>query len=78
MPSPADAIEADRHEWSVRPFTTLPGQHVPLSTTDYVSIDQGFLVRIWASAHMSLIEPLDRQLVTEIRSSLRLESSKQL
>ncbi|KDQ58500.1 hypothetical protein JAAARDRAFT_57425 [Jaapia argillacea MUCL 33604] len=41
VPSPIEAIEADQEKWNGQAYMTLPGSHVPLSTSDYVTIDQG-------------------------------------
>lgn len=41
IPSPVEVIEGDRDKWDADPYMTLPGTHPPLSTTDYVAIDQG-------------------------------------
>ncbi|KAL4254614.1 hypothetical protein ABKN59_005186 [Abortiporus biennis] len=41
IPSPVEVIEGDQEQWDGNTFLTLPGSHVPLSTTDFVAIDQG-------------------------------------
>ncbi|KAH8084302.1 sec24-like protein [Cristinia sonorae] len=41
MPSPVEVIEADKESWENSTYMTLPGSHVPLSTTDFTTIDQG-------------------------------------
>ncbi|KAJ3513513.1 hypothetical protein NLJ89_g2903 [Agrocybe chaxingu] len=41
VPSPIDAIEADRHAWENKTYMTLPGTHAPLCTSDFVAVDQG-------------------------------------
>lgn len=44
IPSPIDAIEADKEQWEGETYLTLPGSHIPLSTSDYVAVDQGTLL----------------------------------
>ncbi|THH27445.1 hypothetical protein EUX98_g6743 [Antrodiella citrinella] len=41
IPSPVEVIEADKESWENSTYMTLPGSHVPLSTTHYTAIDQG-------------------------------------
>ncbi|TFK34422.1 hypothetical protein BDQ12DRAFT_689579 [Crucibulum laeve] len=41
VPSPIEAIEEDRIQWQEKTYMTLPGSHAPLSTSDFVAVDQG-------------------------------------
>ena len=46
LPSPTVAIVSDQQEWTSQAFMTLPGKHVPLSTSDFVAIDQGLFLSV--------------------------------
>ncbi|KAK7680202.1 hypothetical protein QCA50_016711 [Cerrena zonata] len=41
IPSPIEVFEADQEKWDNQTFMTLPGTHPPLSTSEYVAVDQG-------------------------------------
>ncbi|KXN91832.1 hypothetical protein AN958_11651 [Leucoagaricus sp. SymC.cos] len=41
VPSPIEGIETDRQVWEEKNYLTLPGAHVPLSTSEFVAVDQG-------------------------------------
>ncbi|KAF8636921.1 hypothetical protein AX17_003172 [Amanita inopinata Kibby_2008] len=41
VPSPIEAIEHDRHSWGEKAYLTLPGSHAPLSTSEFIAVDQG-------------------------------------
>ena len=43
IPSAVEVAEYDAEVWAGKPYMTLPGEHVPLATTDFLSIDQGKL-----------------------------------
>ncbi|KAK7044831.1 SEC23 SEC24 family protein [Favolaschia claudopus] len=41
VPSAPEAINFDRHQWENTIFQNKPGEHVPLSSSDFISLDQG-------------------------------------
>ena len=47
IPSPIEVFEGDQEKWENQTFMTLPGTHSPLSTSDYVAVDQGTFVRVF-------------------------------
>lgn len=53
IPSPVEVAEYDAEAWAGKPYMTLPGDHVPLSTTDFVAIDQGEFTISFELAHLS-------------------------
>lgn len=50
-----DVAELDEDVWRGKQFMTLPGEHVPLATTNFVSIDQGWYVVSLALISQNLI-----------------------
>ena len=52
-----DVAELDEDVWRGRQFMTLPGEHVPLATTNFVSIDQGWYVVSLLCISQNLIVP---------------------
>lgn len=68
IPSPVDVSEYDAEAWAGKQYMTLPGGHVPLSTTDFVSIDQGVYVTTCAMSTLESQGSFHRELVTTLRS----------
>lgn len=54
VPSPIEAIETDRQTWEDKTYMTLPGAHAPLSTSEFVAVDQGKAAFIVMSFHLTL------------------------
>lgn len=77
IPSPIEVVEADREIWEGKAFMTLPGSHVPLSTTDFIAFDQGARPHaIHPSAPFAKDCNSNRQLFSQVHPCLDLERSQ--
>ena len=53
IPSPVEVCANDQSQWTGKVFMTLPGEQVPMSTTDYVAFDQGMSLKHFNSGQTS-------------------------
>ncbi|KAI0254641.1 Sec23/Sec24 trunk domain-containing protein [Lactifluus subvellereus] len=84
IPSTAESIEVDRAKWESQTYMTLPGSHVPQSTTDFVAIDQGnsspkfIRISTWrVPSTLRLAEDLSIPIVTVIQPFADLDEREE-